>query len=243
MIPLDDNQPTSTFPIITLLIIAINVLVYIAQQILPLEFGLTLIPAELTHSSYIAQLPAQVHAARVLAPWVTIFTSMFLHSGLLHLGSNMLFFWVFGNNIEDALGKIKFIIFYLACGVIAAFSQVLSAPNSINPMLGASGAIAGVLGAYYILYPQARVLTILPFFIITEIRAWIILGLWFILEIFQGLAGIGMQQNGGVAYFAHIGGFIAGLVIIQIMGGVNLVDHQRQRTRYIYPPSDRGGWN
>jgi membrane associated rhomboid family serine protease len=174
--------------------------------------------------------------------WLTIFSSMFMHASLLHIGGNMLYLWIFGNNIEDALGKFRFLAFYLFCGLAAAAAQIMTAPNSMIPTLGASGAIAGVLGAYLILYPHARVLTIVPIFIafLAEIRAVWVLGFWIALQVFQGLAGLGMQRGGGVAYFAHIGGFFTGMILILILGGQRLVARQKQRI--YYPPPSGGGY-
>jgi membrane associated rhomboid family serine protease len=212
------------------LIIAVNVLFFVVQQIFPVERAMGLIPAELAHHPK--------------SHWITVITSMWLHAGLLHLGANMLFLWVFGNNIEDALGKFRFIVFYFVCGAAALLCQVFAAPGSTYLLMGSSGAIAGILGAYYTLYPRANVLSIaMPVFHIMEARAWIVLALWFVLEIFEGIAGCGMQKDGGVAFFALVGGFTAGLVVIQIMGGVNLANRQQQKNRYIYPPSDRGAMN
>jgi membrane associated rhomboid family serine protease len=176
--------------------------------------------------------------------WLTIYTSMFMHASLLHIGGNMLFLWIFGNNIEDALGKIRFLIFYFVCGTAAAAGQILISPNSLIPNLGASGAIAGVLGAYLVLYPNARVLTIVPLFFafLVRLRAWWVLAFWIALQIIQGLNGLsgpGATAQGGVAYFAHIGGFFAGVLIILAMGGRNLVEQQRQRAYRISPPPNR----
>lgn len=253
MIPLRDNQPTRTFPIVTILIIAANVLVYIAQVTSQgaIDASYTMVPYEITHNISLAGQHLTDNQGHVLAVygssphpiWLTIFSSMFMHAGLLHIGGNMLYLWIFGNNIEDALGKLRYIFFYFACGLIAAFAQIATSPNSPIPTLGASGAIAGVLGAYLILYPNARVLTIVPIFIafLTEIRAIWVLGFWILLQIFQGIGGLGMQRGGGVAYFAHIGGFFAGIVIILICGGQRLAAQQRRPVNYP-PPYNRGGY-
>ena len=239
MIPLRDNQPTSSFPIITIILIVANVIAYIAQQVNPLiSETLTMVPAEITHgidSRHAIMLMTDDGALHVIpqAPhplWLTILTSMFLHGSLLHIGGNMLYLWIFGNNIEDALGKVRFTVFYFVCGIAAAFAQIISGPSSTTPVLGASGAIAGVLGAYYLLYPNARVLSIVPFFLafIVEVRAAFVLGLWFILEVIQGFEGMGMQEGGGVAVWAHVGGFIAGVGLIMLCGGRNLAARQRR---------------
>lgn len=265
MIPLRDNQPTSTFPIVTIFIIAVNVVVFLLQQTLPLETSFALVPFEITHGQDLSsvvghfsqngavqlyQLPPNAPGLR-LGPndifygpsphplWMTIFTSMFLHSSWLHIGGNMLYLYIFGNNIEDALGKVRFLLFYLACGFLAALAHIVTDLNSFIPTVGASGAIAGVLGAYLILYPHARVLSIVPLFglgFLAEVRAMWVLGLWIVLQLFQGFAGSGMGQGGGVAYFAHIGGFFAGIALIMLLGGPRLVARQKQRSEFYYPP-------
>ena len=255
MIPLHDDQPTRTFPIITILLIALNVLVYVAQQSLPLDASWSMVPYEITHNTDLAGVIGQVGqnggvslyqipqgaSVPLLGPrdiyyalsphplWLTIFTSMFMHGSLLHIGGNMLYLWIFGNNIEDALGKVRFLLFYLVCGVLAAAAQIAAGPNSVIPNVGASGAIAGVLGAYLLLYPQARVLSIVPLFVffLANIRAVWVLLLWIGLQLYQGLAGLGMQRGGGVAYFAHIGGFFAGMLLISLLGGRSLTVKQR----------------
>lgn len=154
--------------------------------------------------------------------WPMLLTSMFLHGNLLHVGSNMLYLWIFGNNIEDALGRLRFIFFYFVCGTVAALAQVLSAPSSSVPMVGASGAVAGVMGAYILLFPRARVLTLVPiffFFTFIEIPAFIIIGYWALIQFLNASwFGGGELTRGGVAYFAHIGGFVAGVVLIVLLG-------------------------
>jgi membrane associated rhomboid family serine protease len=253
LIPLKDNQPTSTFPIVTILLIVVNVVAFLAQQfdINAITERYSLIPRELTHfvsyrvypdirlDQFGHEVRVNVRVPAVHPVWITVFTSMFLHGSWLHLGGNMLYLWIFGNNIEDALGKIKFTVFYFVSGIAAALAQVLVSVNSDIPVIGASGAIAGVLGAYYILYPSARVLSIVPIFgfgALVEVRAWLVLGLWFLLQVVQGIYGLGgMQGDGGVAVFAHIGGFVAGVVMINLFGGRNLANRQRRRTQY-YPP-------
>jgi membrane associated rhomboid family serine protease len=149
--------------------------------------------------------------------WVSaLFESMFLHGGWLHIGGNMLFLWIFGNNIEDRLGHVVFLLFYLAGGLAASALQLLVSPDSTIPSVGASGAIAAILGAYLVLYPRARVTTLVIFFLITivELPAVVVLGLWFVLQLLEGVGGLGMQVNsGGVAYFAHVGGFLFGLAV------------------------------
>jgi membrane associated rhomboid family serine protease len=149
--------------------------------------------------------------------WESVFVAMFLHGGWLHIVGNMLFLWVFGNNVEDKLGPIKYLLFYLASGVAAALAQLAVGPNSVVPNLGASGAIAGVLGAYIVMFPRRRVYTLIIFFIITAVYlpAFVVLGLWFVLQLFSGVGSLGSKVNsgGGVAFFAHIGGFVFGALM------------------------------
>jgi membrane associated rhomboid family serine protease len=148
--------------------------------------------------------------------WESVFVAMFLHGGWLHIGGNMLFLWVFGNNVEDKIGRIPYLLFYLFCGVVASAAQILVGPNSVVPNLGASGAIAGVLGAYLVMFPRRRVYTLVPIvliFTLLPLPAVVVLGFWFILQFFSGVTTVASNVNGGVAYFAHIGGFAAGLVL------------------------------
>ena len=227
MIPLRDENPTRTTPYIVYALIAINVLVYLYNGGLgaythnPLA-GFELVPAELlTGKDFGAPTP--------VAPWVTIFTSMFLHANLLHVGGNMLYLWIFGNNIEDVLGHFKFLVFYLIAGVAAALAQVYANPSATIPMVGASGAIAGVLGAYLILFPRARITSVvfLFFFIqVVALPASLVLGLWIVLQVINSLLMAG-RVGGGVAYAAHIGGLLAGLVMIYLLGGKRLLGGRR----------------
>lgn len=249
MIPLRDNQPIRTFPLVTILLIVLNVLVYVGQQTLPLESSWAMVPYEVTHGIdlnnvighlgqngqiQLFQVPPNTPATLgprdiyySLSPhplWLTILTSMFMHAGLLHLGGNMLYLWIFGNNVEDVLGRVRFLLFYLVCGAAASAAQIAINPDSLIPNVGASGAIAGVLGAYFVLYPNAKVLAIIPIFIVflAEVRAYWVLLLWIVLNVFQGVAGLSMMNGGGVAHFAHIGGFFAGIVLIFLLGGPRL---------------------
>ena len=158
-------------------------------------------------------------------------TSMFLHGGWMHLIGNMWFLWVYGDNVEDVLGHGKYLLFYLLCGIVAAATQFAISPDSRVPVLGASGAIAGVMGAYLLKFPQSRILTLLPLFIFwttIELPAWLILVYWFVLQFFSGVGSIGYAQSsqGGVAFFAHVGGFLAGMLLISLMG-----TRQRYRRR------------
>lgn len=217
MLPLRDVNPTRTFPLVTIALIAVNVLVFIYELILGPQLegfvqSWAIIPYEITHG---VDLPP----ASIQPIYLTLITAMFLHGGIVHIAGNMLFLWIFGNNIEDAMGSLRFIVFYLLCGLVAAFAQIAVGPNSDIPNIGASGAIAGVLGAYLLLFPRAEVQTLvfLGFFVrLVRLSALLFLGLWFVLQLFSGVAGLGMEATGGVAWFAHIGGFIAGIVLINI---------------------------
>jgi membrane associated rhomboid family serine protease len=215
-IPLKDENPTTRFPLVTVILLALNIGVFFYQLLSPsgLEYyvlRMGAIPYEITHFTSLAipNIPR-------LSPPLTLLTAMFLHGGFLHLIGNMLYLWIFGNNIEDHLGSFRFILFYLLSGLGASVTHIIFNPNSQVPMIGASGAIAGVLGAYLILYPRANVLTLvfLFFFIrIVPIPAALVLGLWLFLQI------INVGMGGGVAWFAHIGGFLVGILLIKVFSG------------------------
>jgi membrane associated rhomboid family serine protease len=210
MIPIRDINPTRRFPVVTVALIVLNVAVFAFELLLPSQsmldsFAFTwgLVPALLAQFDPFA--------------FVTIFTSMFIHGGPMHLASNMLYLWIFGDNIEWALGSVRFVLFYLLCGVGAALGQVLVGPNSTIPMVGASGAISGVLGAYLLLYPRAEVETLvfLGYFVrLIRLPALVVLGMWIFLQLSSGFLSLGMEATGGVAFFAHIGGFLTGLVLV-----------------------------
>ena len=209
MIPLKDDNPTSSKPVITYFIIGLCIIIFLAQfssqsyQTGQLFYSYGLIPSVLMGHN---QLPMDLYAVPAS---VTIFTSMFMHGGFMHLIGNMLYMWIFADNIEDNLGHIKFLIFYLLAGIGAAMTQVLMDTHSQIPMVGASGAIGGVLGAYLINHPNARVLVLIPFGFFSQlikIRALYVLGFWFILQF--------ISTGGGVAYAAHIGGFVSGMILI-----------------------------
>ena len=222
MIPLYDDLPTRRFPWMTVALIAANVLVFVYELLLSGGAGVRLdlfffragfVPYELTHLT-------DVPPVDLVPPPFTVFTSMFVHAGWLHIIGNMLFLWIFGNNVEDAMGKARFLAFYLLCGVAAAVAQTAIRPDSTIPNIGASGAIAGVLGAYILLYPRARVLTLVPVFIfflpIIMLPAWVVIAAWFVLQLFEGLLSLGAAAGGGVAFFAHVGGFVAGLLLVSL---------------------------
>jgi membrane associated rhomboid family serine protease len=217
MIPLKDDNPTSIQPVITLSIIGLCVLVFLWQLSLSPEGGraavyaLGFIPAVLSGN---AELPPQL-------VWVpsslTVFTSMFLHGGFLHLAGNMLYLWIFADNVEDSMGHGRFILFYVLCGVAAALAQAAPELGSTIPMIGASGAVSGILGAYVLLYPHARILVVVPLVVIfytLRLPAIIVLGIWFAIQLMSSLAAPAV--GGGVAFRAHLGGFIAGVLLIRL---------------------------
>ena len=217
MIPIGDRNPTHRTPVLTITLILLNVLAFL--------YELSLSDAGLPQFFDLwAIIPVQL-VTMVSAEAITLFSSMFLHGGWSHLLGNMLYLWVFGDNIEDRLGRGRFIAFYLICGVVAGLAQVIIEPTSQVPIVGASGAIAGILGGYLILFPQVRVRTLIPipilFFPRVELPAILVLGFWFLMQFFNGIAQIGTMQvqGGGVAFFAHIGGFIAGLLLVRLFGG------------------------
>jgi membrane associated rhomboid family serine protease len=217
MIPLHDDNPTRRKPIVTITLIVACVLIFFWQSSLPprqavaVVYSFGFIPALLFGDATLAAELAVIPAG------MTLFTSMFLHGSFMHLAGNMLYLWVFGNNIEDVCGHGRFILFYLLCGLAAAFAQTLPNPGSEIPMIGASGAISGVLGAYLVLFPHARVYTLVPigFVFFVQIKAGWLLGFWFV---FQLLSGFGANPaEGGVAFWAHVGGFVAGVPLIWIL--------------------------
>ena len=239
MIPLKDNIPTRRFPELTVALIAINVFVFVFLQHgghigfgAPNDNSLVrwgLIPYEITHPGKHCDLVAGGQVACEGQPgvsgsaspqpntWVTFFSSIFMHGGFLHIAGNMLFLWIFGNNIEDSMSRWRFVLFYLLGGAVANFAQIAVGPSSTAPGIGASGAIAAVLGGYALLYPRARVITavILIFFItLLDLPALLVLGGWFALQLLD--AAINSPLGGGVAYFAHIGGFVFGLLLIKL---------------------------
>src|SRR5919198_4743805 len=246
LIPIRDENPTSRTAVVTLVLIALNVVAFLvweptfksegAQQ--EFFFCHAEIPWETTHQESLAAGGAEARSAirddlGVSGPtaaavqrelqracpdkswWQSIFVAMFLHGGWLHIGGNMLYLWIFGNNVEDKIGRIKFLLFYFISGIAAAALQTATSPDSVVPSLGASGAIAGVLGAYIVMFPRRRVLSIVPivfFFSLIALPAVVVLGFWFVLQFFSGATTVAQHVTGGVAYFAHIGGFVTGVV-------------------------------
>src|SRR5215213_5100296 len=234
----DDNSDRQITPVINYAIIALNIFVFVVLQGLggndEFTYSFSTVPAEILQGRDIitpartVQYMGQEVTIPGLGPtpgsvYLTLFTSMFMHGGIAHIGGNMLFLWIFGDNIEDRLGHVKYIVFYLLCGVIASLAHVFTTAalagdqsSMLVPSLGASGAISGVLGGYILLHPSRRV-TVLLFRFLTQVTAWVAIGIWFAFQLISGLGMLGGgSQQGGVAYAAHIGGFIAGLVLIKI---------------------------
>ena len=219
MIPIRDQIPTRRVPFVNYILIAANIFVFILQYLAganqdALIYQFALIPAAFTGDISLGNIS-------------DIFTSMFMHAGLAHLGGNMLYLWIFGDNVEDSMGHGRFLLFYLIGGLVASLAHIFTNPASQIPTVGASGAIAAVLGAYLVLYPNSRVLTIIPlgFFLrMTMIPAAIVLGLWFVLQLFSGVISMGGPDVGGVAFWAHIGGFVAGVILAKIFAKKRYAD-------------------
>jgi membrane associated rhomboid family serine protease len=254
VLPIKDDIPTRRFPILTVVIIVACTLVYFGFEHGGLSLGSKgnervveygAVPYELTHPGKECAPRGETVVCNVTnapkqAPWwVTPFTSMFMHGGLLHLGGNMLFLWIFGNNIEDSMARWKFVGFYLLGGLAALLAQTLTGPSAAVPTVGASGAIAAVLGGYALLYPRARVITvvfIIIFFTILELPALVVLGLWFLIQLLYGAAEVAQPVGGGggVAYFAHIGGFAFGLAAIKLFADRAQDDYEIERRAPVY---------
>lgn len=216
MLPIgDDNRFNRRFPVITYALIALNILFFFAE----LDGG----------DAFILKWAFVPHRflANPEGNFLTIFTSMFMHAGWVHLGGNMLYLWIFGDNVEDRFGAARFFVFYLLCGIAATFAQLAFDVRSTVPNLGASGAIAGVLGAYILMFPRARVDVLMGFFVV-PMPALLVIGLWIVLQFFNGFASVSQTvDNGGVAYMAHIGGFFAGFVLTYFLGGNNNNNNSR----------------
>ncbi len=230
MFPLRDDNPTTITPVVTWVLIAISSMVFIYQltlgpeqsQIFAYQYGA--VPDVIIGQQ---RLPSNI---AVIPPIVSLFTSMFLHGGWMHLVGNMWFLWIFGNNIEEAMGHLRYLSFYLICGLLASTAQIVSYPESAIPTIGASGAIAGVMGAYLMLYPRARVWTLifLVFFIkLIYLPAGVVLGFWILLQFINGSMAAG-QNAGGVAFWAHIGGFVAGVLLVGLF--------KKRNVRFFNPP-------
>jgi len=244
MFPYRDDNPTLSPPVVTITLIALNVIVWVGVQGMGVDPALTrsvcelgLIPGELLgRVAAGTELPLGQGAACVLGVervWYTPLTSMFLHGGWFHLIGNMWFLWLFGNNVEDSMGKLRYFVFYMLSGLAAAGSQMFINPSSIVPMVGASGAISGVMGAYVVLYPRVRIhMLVFLFLFVTRIvvPAYLMLGYWFLLQLIGGGAA---QGEGGVAFWAHVGGFVAGALLISIFKDKQLVAQHRALAGYV----------
>ena len=254
MFPLRDENPTELFPIFTLLLMAANVAVWFLIQ------GAGLSPEALQQSvcAYGA-IPAEVTGRPGVLPealrrmgagcpiggltWEALFTSMFLHGGWLHLIGNMWFLWIFGNNVEDSMGRLRFLLFYLLAGLAAAGAHIVTSPGSAVPMVGASGAISGIMGAYLVLYPRVRVFTLFFFFVfirVIPLPAWVLLAYWFGLQLLMGSAS--PAEGAGVAFWAHVGGFVAGVVLVKLFENRQLVTAKKAHVKLDRREISHGGW-
>jgi membrane associated rhomboid family serine protease len=236
MFPLRDDNPTTITPIVTWALIAVNAIVFLYQlslgpngsQLFVFQYGA--IPAVVTGAQ---NLPRNI---ATVPPFLSIFTSMFLHGGWMHLIGNMWFLWIFGNNIEEAMGGLRYFVFYVICGFFASAAHIMSNAGSTIPSIGASGAIAGVLGAYLMLYPRAKVLTLVFVFFFIRllwIPAGFVLVIWFIIQLLSG-SMTGYQSGGGVAFWAHVGGFIAGIALVGLF--------KKKEIRFFNPPRHSMGF-
>lgn len=217
MIPIRDRNPSGTFPFVTAGIILINALIFFIELSLGTQldsflFQFGVVPVKVVYS-------ADIPDSTFVNTYFPFLSYMFLHGGFIHLIGNMWYLWIFGDNIEDSLGRVKFVLFYLLCGIGSALVHVYFNSQSGVPCVGASGAISGVLGAYMVTFPKARVLVLIPLFIIwefIELPAVVVLGFWFLIQFFSGTAAISSAHGGGVAWWAHIGGFVLGIIFIKI---------------------------
>jgi membrane associated rhomboid family serine protease len=213
MIPVKDEIATRETPVVNYVLIAINVIVYLFMALAGPETQAAIV------AKY-AMIPAHFADGVTLADLMTIFTSMFMHAGLAHLGGNMLYLWIFGDNVEDRIGHFRYLVFYLVGGVVASLAHLVTNWGSELPTVGASGAIAAVLGAYLVLFPASRIVTLIPlgnFSRLTTAPAFVFLGLWFILQLFEGVMTFGGADVSGVAFWAHVGGFVAGMVMVKLI--------------------------
>ena len=245
ILPIYDDTPRSRTAFVTYGLIALCTVVFLwqldqgerAQRAIAYAYGM--VPAVLFGK---AALP---HHLQLLPPWLTLITSMFLHGGWLHLIGNMLYLWLFGRGVESAMGTVRYLLFYLICGIAAALTQALIDPASEIPMVGASGAIAGTLGAYLVLHPRGNVVVFVWIFIfvrLVTVPAVILLGLWFLMQLLSGLSAT--AGEGGVAFWAHVGGFVLGIVLLPVFrrSDVGMLQPRRSRPFAAAPPRRRGPW-
>ncbi len=250
----DDNSDRIITPYVTYALMALNIAVFVLLQ-LPSDaftYGFSVIPAEiLSGRDFLA--PGRPPGTNVIIPqapgpspiYLTILSAMFMHGGWAHLGGNMLYLWIFGDNVEDAMGHVKFLIFYLLCGVLATAAHIYASQsagglNIYIPSLGASGAIAGVLGGYLVLYPRKSVRVLIGFFGLISVPAVIVIGLWIATQVFSGFGSIALTQQtresgGGVAYFAHIGGAVAGLILVWLFRTPKVIARAQDHYNFGYP--------
>lgn len=241
MIPLRDNIISLSFPVVTVILIAINVAIFLVTY-LPggehhayIVFSYGMIPSELLRGESFTGVDHPVYGlieTKNVPATMTVFSSMFLHGSFFHLIGNMWFLWLFGDNVEDRLGKLRFIVFYFLTGIIAALAHALVLSQSNIPVVGASGAVSGVMGAYFLMYPRAKIETLLfifLFFTVVSVPAVIFIGLWFIGQVYSGFMSLG-YEGAGIAFFAHIGGFVAGLLLVSIFARKNVVQVPRKKT-------------
>lgn len=221
LIPFKDDNPTRLTPYVTYGLVGLNVAVFLIQLMVQMSGNYENYQLMMYHFGLV---PARIFEGSILSSITPFFTSIFMHGGLMHLGGNLLYLWIFADNIESDLGHMKFLIFYILCGIGASLSQVAIDWNSTIPIIGASGAISGVLGAYYLRFPRARVAVVIFIFYFIRMM-WIpakyVLGIWFFIQIFSGLTAVG-TGGGGVAWFAHIGGFVVGIVFYNILSNIHI---------------------
>ncbi|MEX2048708.1 MAG: rhomboid family intramembrane serine protease [Gemmatimonadota bacterium] len=247
MFPLRDDNPTEIFPLVTLVLIGACIAAWwylqgagLSEEALTESIcALGAIPAEVTGATAGGERPCGLGGLT----WQALFSSMFLHGSWMHLIGNMWFLWIFGNNVEDSMGHLRFLLFYVLTGLVAALSHVVTDPASAIPMVGASGAISAIMGAYLVLYPRARVHTLFIFVIIVRvipIPAWVMLGYWIVLQLAS--SAMAPAEGGGVAYAAHIGGFVAGVALIFLFRNPKLVSAKRRGVRLARHEIDHRGW-
>ena len=247
MVPLHDDNPTEMLPVVTLLLIGACVWIWwyvqgagFSEQALESSIcSLGAIPVEITGAALRGETPCRLGGLT----WQALVSSMFLHGSWMHLVGNMWFLWIFGNNVEDSMGHLRFLVFYLLTGLVAALSHVVTDPGSAIPMVGASGAISAIMGAYLVLYPRAAVHTLFFFFFfirIVPLPAWVMLGYWMVIQVVSSAAT--PAGGGGVAYVAHIGGFVAGLALILLFRNRKLVSAKRSKVKLSRNQIDHGGW-
>jgi len=256
LFPLSDDDRKLTGPAyVTIALIAINVIAFMLQQTNPdITYGWSVVPQEITtNSDLVEPVPIEIRGQLTYVPqvpgptpiWLTLITCMFLHGSLMHLGSNLLYLWIFGDNVEHRFGPVKFLLFYLAAGIAASFAQIVLKPDSVIPTLGASGAISGVLGAYLVLFPRNKVKALLLYMVVT-VPAILVLGMWIGMQLVNGTGSLfDTGGGGGVAYAAHIGGFVAGLLVALAVRKLGFHDREPDsvlKRQYEHDPRSKRYW-